>query len=774
MVMLPPCGCDEIPRDFPCDMEPANPPETGDFLLPICTDKAGYQDLLDALEIARGCLDPNDCRLITIENALGILADGAQFIDDPTKSPCVDVTERCYEFPPSAAFIEYHPQNPYTEPDLIPSGYLFPPFYVADTAAQITYDAQIGAVITSLERLPPSSTDFPRIRVNLFGAGRAEFHMSALNTGGLLIIQVDDDLAQTDIVDLHQDIIGVPPETENIIVIEREFETGGAHHVDLTFIPTVQDAIPPVLFGGGLYKVVLCGFDEVPAEMPTILRQNDENPCLMEFSIDNGVTWGTAFDYSLCTTDCATDASAAIAQYQQFNATANQQQAILAGAYTGTPSSVNPDAPDDVFGDSDIPARDRSLCSASTAFVRWYAQRKAQQILLIVTATPTIASFAAILLPGLTWALDAIASLILGSNVVFEDVSVIDSIGAMNDAEAVDAVACCLYNALTDVAVGEVAFGAALDDCDFDEGSNEWIIAGFLAGDLAGNYLTFLDLLGDAKATYDNGQPLFCLCECPETEVLRFVGHPVPPEVDYNTDGGAFDGTSHVLNAPYELTVTLPEPRKIIIVDVFSGGFPNTYGAFVTINDTDYPFVEPIPLPSGGYHHVLQLPTPTITDTVLIKFQSVQRIFWTDLTVCIEPEFDCEDCGSYTEESISAGVGIDGRVTSDSPLSGTSTYHTAVSPAWLQVDDVERCVNRIGVGLSANNNFGDEDISVTVNGVTYPFTVTLPLTPIATVNRQVLYVDIPPQPVTTIRWNFNNHQYRIHSLRVFSGCEGDL
>lgn len=39
------------------------------------------------------------------------------------------VDGECLAYPPFASFISYFPQNPYTDPDLVPDGFLAPPFY---------------------------------------------------------------------------------------------------------------------------------------------------------------------------------------------------------------------------------------------------------------------------------------------------------------------------------------------------------------------------------------------------------------------------------------------------------------------------------------------------------------------------------------------------------------------------------------------------------------------------------------------------------------------
>jgi len=507
-----PCGCEEQFRDItPCDMSAPVLPETGAFLIPLCVDRVGYQELIDALHIALDSLQDDDCRRVSVTNALAEFELGVSYVADPTLSPCLDVSERCYEFPPNAAFIEYYPNNPYTTPGLVPPGYTFPPWYIADTVASSVYDAEPGAAITSLERLPPSSIDFPRVRINLNGSGTAEFHLSALNTGGLVIVQVDADTLQTEIIDTHQDIVGVPPETENILIVEREFTTAGAHTVDLTFIPTVQDAIPPVLFGGGLFKVVLCGFDEVPEEIPMLFRQNDENPCLLEYSTDAGETWALAFDYSLCQPVCEGNDANNLIQYQQFQQTADIVSQQNQDAYVDFPSDIHPNAPDDAYNGDGSPERNLALCSALAGYVRWYAARQHQQISILGLGALIAIDLGAMLIPGLGWVFTSTSGVILSGVPILGGVSFAQMLDALTDEIALNEVTCCMYDALLGVGNSLGSWVDALIACGFTSGSNSQIVADIIAASLSANWFNFQVFLGNAYTQALVGD-VFCPC----------------------------------------------------------------------------------------------------------------------------------------------------------------------------------------------------------------------------------------------------------------------
>lgn len=62
-----------------------------------------------------------------------------------------------------------------------------------------------------------------------------------------------------DSIDLNQDIVSLPPETTEEIIIEVEIPTEGEHTVYIYFLPTVNDSLIPLAFGGGIRSFELCG-----------------------------------------------------------------------------------------------------------------------------------------------------------------------------------------------------------------------------------------------------------------------------------------------------------------------------------------------------------------------------------------------------------------------------------------------------------------------------------------------------------------------------------
>jgi len=185
-------------------------------------------------------------------------------------SDCVDCSEaNCIEYKLDASIFTFEPNDPYRTPNLVPDGYAFPPWYLANEATNLLLGTQTGDVVTDILRptsipiIPPAS-GYPRVRINLSGVGIVEMHFVNVNAGGYAQVTVDDDIPSVEFIDLNKDIFSIPPENASEIVLERKFTTTGAHHIDILMIPKINDELlPPVTMGGALRSVVLCGFDEM-------------------------------------------------------------------------------------------------------------------------------------------------------------------------------------------------------------------------------------------------------------------------------------------------------------------------------------------------------------------------------------------------------------------------------------------------------------------------------------------------------------------------------
>lgn len=471
----------------------------GEFLVPLCTTRERLTKMLTVLTyggLLYGQPGASDYdHVIDLMRALG-------WVDDPCLADCFPCEEKCIEYPPYAQFIDWLPQNPFTQPELIPPGYTSPPFYIVPDTLPFV-GTQKGDVIVSLNSAlldpfpnifpPPFGTilellnsGFPRFRVNLPGLTRAtqvELHMVSFPSAGIAYITQNANPIGAQWVDLNIDVTDLVPFTlegalASVQIVELEITTPGDHFIDVTFLPYPDDDFPFAYFGGGLRKVVICGQD-ARSMAYFRLRQNPEDPCLMEQQLQPNGAWLAAFDYGLCNST-----------FGELIRLQNQQKAIINRQYTtvydGTPGSINPSAPTTSFSDNND--RETALCMAAVRYVSermsdaWY-QARAQLLLLAALYSNPITRTLDKLVGGIS---------ILPAGLTAEAV-----IQAAENGSAIDDAGCGLADALKGDAISEAAFFTGIDSLS-GTGDVGTIYTILKASRGRSNYLYFLDLLGAA------------------------------------------------------------------------------------------------------------------------------------------------------------------------------------------------------------------------------------------------------------------------------------
>lgn len=191
-----------------------------------------------------------------------------------------------------------------------------------------------------------------------------------------------------------------------------------------------------------------------------------------------------------------------------------QSQALrdeLDAAYTGDPTSINPNAPTTDFGSSGD--RYDALCAGLMAFVYQFARAQADSVRAgQVGGLAAISLIALLLIPGLNifFLVGASIAVLIGLGTVGVTTEI--AIQALTDTAALDAVVCCMRDNLDELSVSEANWLSALDGCAFEGGSHAQIVADFLGATLADNYLTILNILGQAYTGVVDGEQL---PECP-------------------------------------------------------------------------------------------------------------------------------------------------------------------------------------------------------------------------------------------------------------------
>ena len=298
-------------------------------------------------------------------------------------------------------------------------------------------------------------------------------------------------------------------------------------------------------------------------------------------------------------TEAALGMAFGVQQYQEIQDAAAAQQAQYGEDYTGTPSSINPDTFDTNFDGSGSGEDRLVLCSAAEAYVKMFAAQKAQQLKLILGGSAAILALITLLVPGLGWILAAGVYVAIGAAVLVTGVTYGTAIAALEDEDALNAVSCCLNDSLLGLAVTEANWNAALTGCDFDADSYPEIVREFVVMSLAGNYLTFLNLMGTAKHAQDEGEPLTCSCilfaenvgiiaQCEDgaIETVEFEDG-----VDFTIDA-YYDGTEN-----YQVALKLPPGEWIVTLNNIIG----TITPPVDMSQTAYAWIDE----TGTFHNVI-------------------------------------------------------------------------------------------------------------------------------------------------------------------------
>lgn len=236
--------------------------------------------------------------------------------EDCPGEPCED---GCLDYVPNSAFITYEPNDPFRTPTYTPAGYFLPPWYtnpLIPLPGVQPNDAIVNFLgIPNAFAIPTSG--FPRARISFSGSGQVEVEFVTLPQGGLALVTWDDNPITLQVLDLTSigaaeiasigfvlAALGIETDAQVVgtRVQEFNFETPGAHHIDITFIPNVGITDELIVgFGGGIRRVSLCGMME--GLMPsTIFRFTSD--CLLEVSYNGGLDYNPVPGWAEFALDC--------------------------------------------------------------------------------------------------------------------------------------------------------------------------------------------------------------------------------------------------------------------------------------------------------------------------------------------------------------------------------------------------------------------------------------------------------------------------------------
>lgn len=276
------------------------------------------------------------------------------------------------------------------------------------------------------------------------------------------------------------------------------------------------------------------------AVCPIDLRQNPLNPCEIQKTYD-GETWETAWFNDLCQVPIDPGIM------QMLNLLQQQQ---LEALYNGTPSSVNPNAPDDSFANN--PTRRTALCIALKAWVGSVVHAYMQRAGIALGLSGLVIG-----LLGFFGPFGIAAGLVLGGSL-----GLISLIGfnAAQDETAIDDIVCCMYEALTGQPISHAEFELALDNCNFTPGDNNAILRDIVAAELPseGNYVAFLNVLGDSFLLSQAGVACEVNCDCPGWDYVWAsepnIGDWVAATLTEFPAGNQFTGNANQQGYTFDLT----------------------------------------------------------------------------------------------------------------------------------------------------------------------------------------------------------------------------
>jgi len=274
------------------------------------------------------------------------------------------------------------------------------------------------------------------------------------------------------------------------------------------------------------------------------VRQSPTNFCELEYSPDGGNTWYVFADL----TACPNFGGESWWIIFQFNLT---QISVYNLKYDGTTISINIYAPITIWNDGGTEDREAALCMACMSLVGSIAAMEAQALTVRFVGAALI--FAALFL--LTGGFAAFGVLVVGQLVA--GVSYTAAMAALQDREALLAVACCMYEGLRDEAVTAAVLADSLDACGFVGGSNAAIVRDFVHRSIQSpdTYLAMLDACGQAFVmTSILG---LNLCECGDCGVLTFD---LPgSDLSYVVNYGYVDSEGNPAQCLHASEWTIPE-----------------------------------------------------------------------------------------------------------------------------------------------------------------------------------------------------------------------
>ena len=255
-----------------------------------------------------------------------------------------------------------------------------------------------------------------------------------------------------------------------------------------------------------------------------LLRQKPGSPCVLEQSVDNGLTWIVAFDYGLCSISTTPSTLEMDILVSNSFAWISNQQTI----YNNDITNVAPGLVYDGTDDDDI--RDKAMCFAVNQFIVMIAdmeELRQQQgldwwdyanllvkaigggaVLVLGLATIPGVAVPVLAVQGATLA----ASLATAGKVFLEVFESNPDITSILDSDLQRELTCCAASSLGGSTPSSSQFASMFDGCDIPEITDDTleILQSIVEDERL--YLAFLETINKAFDALQDGQEYDCLC----------------------------------------------------------------------------------------------------------------------------------------------------------------------------------------------------------------------------------------------------------------------
>lgn len=257
------------------------------------------------------------------------------------------------------------------------------------------------------------------------------------------------------------------------------------------------------------------------------LRQNPTNPCVLEQSFDDGGSWSTAFDYSLCGSGVTIDIDAGLTIINNDNST-----------YITNPSGFEAEITD-ADANTNI-----AICYALEVVIRASldgilqrvkGQNNQNQIIQSVASAIAIVATFTFGPPGIALAVAIGLSIGLLASAVINEIEESEIETVIASDALIRELVCCAYDVLFDLRPTPELFAVALDTCATPSPALDDIIPALQV--IFDNFSTFVQFLRMAGQAYDYAEAgvLGDLCASCDSWCVEF---------DFTTSTHGFSPTS--------------------------------------------------------------------------------------------------------------------------------------------------------------------------------------------------------------------------------------